>query len=111
MENSSPGESPLPSSAERGGRATSYGAHPATTTANATRLLRQFSAAQDIPNIDQFRHLTWAPTLLFFWVQVTEDGCFASAVTLICMKGNSGKVDRMLCSSSWSATSNTLMFE
>jgi hypothetical protein len=38
------------------------------------------------------------------------EGCRASGVTSMVMKGNSGSVLRMACSSSWSATSKTLTF-
>ncbi len=42
--------------------------------------------------------------------QPVADGCRASGKTLICMNGNNGRPDRMLCNSSWSATSKMLMF-
>src|SRR4051794_34596800 len=39
------------------------------------------------------------------------EGCRASGVTAISMKGKSGSVERMACSASWLSTSKTEMFE
>ena len=43
--------------------------------------------------------------------QSIAEGCLASGVTSICMKGKSGSADRIACSSSWSATSKIETFE